>query len=70
MDLSGVDLTKFPSKQVLRPITGRNAKIYRIEVEIVTVLDDDMGYMYYKMLCGGKEVGQVGLKFADEGELY
>jgi hypothetical protein len=66
IDLSDVDIAAvFPSKRIERI----GSTLYLASVEIITVLDDHMGYMYFKMRCNGKQIGQVRLKFADKEDL-
>ncbi|KAK3348636.1 hypothetical protein B0T25DRAFT_546149 [Lasiosphaeria hispida] len=65
-DLTEVDLSTFESKQVSSPsypfVTGR---VWYVKVAYELVLDDDLGYMYFKTICQGKVIGKTTLHFGD-----
>lgn len=69
IDLTALDLTTFPSKK--KPETGHPYKAdryYRVEYEVVIVPEDDLGYMHFKVLVKGEQVGEARLRIGGKVE--
>ncbi|KAF5965228.1 Hsp70 chaperone protein [Fusarium bulbicola] len=68
VDLSNVDLSDFETKELATPFQWRKLKIHKIVFLIVMVVEDNLGYMHFRVVCGGKIVGEAKLKFGKEEE--
>jgi hypothetical protein len=68
VDLSSVDFDRFESKEIESPYSMGMVKEYKVEFDIVTVFEDDLGYMYFRAVIHGKKVGETRLTFSDPGE--
>jgi hypothetical protein len=66
VDLQDVDFEKFESKHVQDKISGETKKAYRISFELVTVIEDDLGYMRFRAEIHGRPVGEVRLRLAQD----
>jgi hypothetical protein len=66
VDLATVDFEVFDCKQLDTPYSWRKTKLYQVVFEVVTVLEDDLGYMHFRAVVQGKKVGEVRLAFGNE----
>ncbi|KAK0724594.1 hypothetical protein B0H67DRAFT_598148 [Lasiosphaeris hirsuta] len=65
-DLTAVDFSIFEAKHTynsLFPSVGE--QVWRAELVFELVLDDDLGYMYFRATCHGMVIGKTTLQFGD-----
>ncbi|KAF3770181.1 hypothetical protein M406DRAFT_354316 [Cryphonectria parasitica EP155] len=62
-DLSNVDYNVFENK------IGKNGKrTYKVDFELMTIVEDQLGYMHFRVVVQGKVVGQARLSIEKESE--
>ncbi|KAK3369988.1 hypothetical protein B0H63DRAFT_514209 [Podospora didyma] len=66
VDLSSVNFDMFDTKELETPYAWNKLKLYHVEFQVVTVVEDDLGYMHFRAVCHGRKVGEVRLEFGKE----
>ena len=66
VDLSSVDFSVFKKREIESPYLPRKMIFYDVEFDLVTVMEDDLGYMYFRTVVGGKLVGESRFRFGSD----
>jgi len=66
IDLTSVDFDMFESTDLDTPYAWQRVKLYKVVFDLVTVVEDDLGYMHFRAVCHGKKVGEVRLEFSKD----
>lgn len=66
IDLKAIDLKDFPCKRKPNPRHPyKGEKWYKVSYDLAIVAEDDLGYMHFKVLVSGEQVGEVKLAIAE-----
>ncbi|KXJ86326.1 hypothetical protein Micbo1qcDRAFT_209258 [Microdochium bolleyi] len=68
IDLTGVNLTVFPSKKKPEAHPYKARKYYKVEYEVVIVPENDLGFIHFKVLVRGETVGEAKLNCGIKAE--
>ena len=68
VDLSNVDFDRFDSKEYDSPYALGKVKKYRVDFDLVILVEDNLGYMHFRAVAQGKKIGEARLVFSDSNE--
>ena len=66
VDLSGVNFSRFQTKDLESPYQWRKLTLVQVIFDIVFVVEGDLGYMHFRAVCLGTQVGWVRLQLRSE----
>jgi len=68
VDLSSVDFDRFDSKEVDSPYALGKVRKYRVDFDLVILVEGDLGFLHFRAVAQGKKVGEARLVFPNANE--